>query len=168
MKSSAIISVVTCLALGYATLPSANGAGTIDAKAGAPGAKAAGAKAAGTNAEPASLPVPESVFDLAATPMKDPFFPNTVRVPFPKNVVKQTTTVLATYFHLTGLSGVGPDRLAIINHRTMAVGEDTEVSIPGNKATVRIVQFKETSVVIRVVNPPQPDLIELSLSKHAQ
>jgi hypothetical protein len=164
MKSSRIFSLVPCLLLAYAALPSASGAGTINVKTNAPGAKGIS-----TNPEPAALPVPVSVFDLTANPTKDPFFPNSTRSPFPKNQPKTPIGVSLTSFHLGGMSGPPESRLAIVNHRTMGLGETTEVPIPlGGKVTIRIVQFKEDSVIIRVVTPPQPDLIELSLSKRAQ
>jgi hypothetical protein len=163
MKSSSIVFLLAGLVLGCAALPSANGAGTINAK----DAKANGAK--GTNAEPAVLPIPVSVFDLGATPTKDPFFPTTLRAALPKNDSKVASGVSATSFQLGGLSGSTDDPLAIINHRTLGMGETREVPLPtGGKATIRIIQFKGTSVVIKVVIPPQPDLIELSLSKRAR
>ena len=57
----------------------------------------------------------------------------------------------------------------MINHRTLGVGEAREVPIPQvGKVTIRLLQIKENSVIIRVIAPPQPDLIELSLSKRAQ
>ena len=36
------------------------------------------------------------------------------------------------------------------------------------KVTIRLLQIKENSVVIRVITPSQPDLIEVSLAKRAQ
>ena len=163
MKSSRLLSLLACLVLGCAALPAAHGAGTINVKTNGP------AKGAGTNSEPASLPIPASVFDLTANPVKDPFFPNSTRPAVAKNDTKAPPGVSPTSFHLSGLSGSSDLRLAIINHRTLGVGETREVPLAnGGKVTIRVIQIKEGSVVIRVLTPPQPDLIELSLSKRAQ
>jgi hypothetical protein len=156
--------VFSCLAL-----PLAHGAGAINLKTN----QVAGATAGkgGTNAEPAEQPVPVSAFDVSSNPTKDPFFPNTGRLPIPDKSTKTAPGVSSRSFQLMALSGYDKERLAMINHRTLAVGEAMEVpslSGTGTKVTIRLMQIKETSVVIRVIQPPQPDLIELSLRKGAQ
>jgi hypothetical protein len=123
---------------------------------------------AGTNAVKAPLPIPASVFDVSLLPTKDPFFPNSMRQPNPTKT-KEVQGVSAKSFQLMSLGGSADLRLAMINHRTLSVGESVEVAVPqGGKVTIRVLQIKENSVVIRVISPPQPDLIELSLSKRAQ
>ncbi len=171
MKSSPTLylAAATSLVFSCLTLSLAQGAGAINLKTNQP-AGAAGAKG-GTNAEPAELSVPVSAFDLASNPTKDPFYPNTGRKPVPEKNTKAAAVISIRSFQLMALSGSQTQRLAMINHRTLAVGESTEVpSFTGNgaKVTIRLIQVKETSVIIRVIQPPQPDLIELSLSKRAQ
>ena len=125
---------------------------------------------AGTNAvKELPLPIPASVFDVSLLPTKDPFFPNSTRPPIPHKESKEAPGVSARSFQLMALSGSADLRLAMINHRTLSVGESVEVAVPpGGKVTIRLLQIKENSVVIRVITPPQPDLIELSLAKRAQ
>jgi hypothetical protein len=155
--------VLGCLALwplaGAATT-STNAPAAVKGKPGDP---------ATTNAVKAPLPIPNSVFDTALAPTKDPFFPNSIRQPITHKNVKEVVGVTASSFHLMAMSGSTDARLAMINHRTLSVGEAVEVPVPNSpKVTIRLMQIKENSVIIRVVSPSQPDLIELSLSKGAQ
>jgi hypothetical protein len=123
---------------------------------------------AATNDVKAPLPIPASVFDVTLMPIKDPFFPNSIRVPNPTKT-KEVVGVSARSFQLMALSGSTGERLAMINHRTMGVGEAREVPVPQvGKITIRLLQIKENSVIIRVIAPPQPDLIEVTLRKGAQ
>jgi hypothetical protein len=162
--------VLGCIALwphsGGAAISTNGPVGVNNGKAGITNAPSA----AGTNATNSLLPIPVSAFNTDLSPTKDPFFPNTLRQP--KRIVtgpKEVAGISATAFHLMALSGSTDERLAMINHRTLSVGESVEVRVPdGRKATIRLLQIKEKSVIIRVTSPPQPDLIELSLSKGAQ
>jgi hypothetical protein len=135
--------------------------------AGARGANATnvtGKAGAVTNAAPAELPVPKSVFDLTAVPSKDPFFPLSVRQPVP--TATNTLAFSASSFLLKGLSGSSGRRLALINNRTLADGETTEITTAAGKVKIHCVQIKESSVIIRADN--QSETIEVFLRKSAQ
>lgn len=127
--------------------------------------------ATGTNATNSLLPIPVSAFNVDISPVKDPFFPNTSRLPKrnEKGPKEAPPSISATVFHLMGLSGSSEERLAMINGRTLGVGETNEISLHnGKKVGIRLLQIKEKSVIIRVISPPQPDLLELTLPKGAQ
>jgi hypothetical protein len=166
MKSPRILypALTASLLLGCAALPLWAG-GATNAKTPDPAGTKGKAGAAGTNSANASLPIPVSVFDPTQPPTKDPFFPNSPRRPVTQQGNdKAVPAISASSFTLMATSGSIDSRLAMINHRTLAAGEATEVTIPsGVKVKIRLMQIKDDSVVIRVVSPPQPDLIELSL-----
>jgi hypothetical protein len=153
-----------CLVLAGLALWPHTGRATASTNA-APAVKGKNAATA-TNTADASLPVPLSVFDVTAVPTKNPFFPNSLRPPVRPNTAV-APSISATSFQLNALSGSDRERLAMINHRTLGVGESVELTMPtGQKVTIRLLQIKDNddSVVIRVVSPPQADLIELSLA----
>jgi hypothetical protein len=152
-----------CLVLaGLALWPQAGrAASTTNAPADTKGKPAAKA-GTGTNSVKAPLPIAGAVFDVAVAPTKDPFFPNSLRRPI--RAAKEVPGVTSSAFQLMALSGGSNERLAMINHRTFGIGETNEVAVPaGGKVTIRLLQIKESSVIIRVITPPQPDLIELLL-----
>lgn len=155
--------VLSCLALWPRVVGASINTNSAVANKGKAGASAA------TNDVKAPLPIPISVFDVTLMPTKDPFFPNSMRQPVAKKDAKEVPGVSSRSFQLMALSGSTDLRLAMINHRTLSVGESVEVAVPpSGKVTIRLLQIKEDSVVIRVVSPPQPDLIEVSLAKRAQ
>jgi hypothetical protein len=173
MKSPRITYLVLAVSvvLGCLALPLARGAMTAKGPD-APAAAAAGKEKsapAGTNSVKEPLPIPLSVFDVTVVPTKDPFYPNSQRRPVTKKDDKTPIGISASSFKLMAMLGTQDERLVMINHRSLAVGESVEVTTtPGTKATIRLLQIKDTSVIIRVVSPPQPDVIELSLAKGAQ
>ena len=94
--------------------------------------------------------VPQSVFVVPKNPKegRDPFFPNsTLLWGGGTKTPKQTPTPELV---LNGLSGTGDHRLAIINNRTLAEGEETEVSSGGGRIRFRCVEIKTDSVIIEV------------------
>jgi hypothetical protein len=112
-----------------------------------------------TNSAPAQAPVPVAVFDFTNGVVKDPFFPLSTRL-----AVRPANTPIPVFtrsnFLLKGLGGSASHRLALINNRTMAEGEEADVTIPsGERVRIHCVQIKDSSVVIRVVG--QPDNLEL-------
>ena len=119
---------------------------------------AAGDKAkATTNAAPAALELPKSVFIIPTNYAegKDPFFPLSTRLnPPPPTPVTPTNSAPApvqpVQLDLKGISGALNHRLAIINNQTFGVGEAGEVT--ANSARVRIVcqEIKDDSVVVLV------------------
>ncbi|HWY77084.1 MAG TPA: hypothetical protein VN281_15780 [Verrucomicrobiae bacterium] len=119
-----------------------------------------------TNAPSLSAEIPMSIFDVTSSPVKDPFFPHTTRLPM--TVAANTNVVAvvdASIFTLKGLSGSVGSRLAIINNRTVADGETAEVTVSdGRKIKIHCLEIKENSVIIRADNQSSP--IELRYEEH--
>lgn len=150
--------------LGGAMIWQSNGATTASASTPRAKAKPANGATNSATATNTTLPIPESVFNVTLTPTKNPFFPLSLKRPVADKTAPVAPSVSASAFKLMGLSGSSTERLAMINGKTMAAGETRDFTLSsGAKATVRLLQVKEDSVIIRVVTPPQPDLIELSL-----
>jgi len=120
---------------------------------------------AATNSAPVELEVAVSVFDLTLQPTKDPFFPLSLRQPVPA-ATNAAPAFSAGSFVLRALDGPSNFRLAMINNRTFAVGDSNIITTPAGKINVRVLQIKESSVVIRVDS--QPDSVEIFLRKAAQ
>jgi len=118
-----------------------------------------------TNSVTVELPVPLSVFDISAKPTKDPFFPLSTRQPFPQ-IQTNAPAFSASCLTLKGTSGAANNRLAIINNRTMAVGEESEVTTSSGKVRVHLMDIKESSVVVRIAGQSEP--MEVFLRKSAQ
>lgn len=121
-------------------------------------------KAAATNSAPEELAIPLSVFNLTNGVAKDPFFPNSVRHPVQAQVAAPTFSRDAII--LKGLSGSAGERLALINNRTLAAGEEAEITTSAGKVKIRLLEIKESSVLIRAST--LPDVVEISLRKSAQ
>lgn len=105
--------------------------------------------------------IPQSVFTVAGGKVKDPFFPNSTRV-------KAVTTtavplVSSSTFELKAITGPPGARLAIINNRTVANGEDAEVTTPLGKLKIHCVEIRDSSVTIS--SPLSPEPIELRFRK---
>jgi len=108
-----------------------------------------------TNAAPAELELPKSVFIIPTNSAegKDPFFPLSTRLnppPPDKTTNVPPVVVQPVQLDLKGISGALNHRLAIINNQTFGVGEEGEVT--ANSARVRIVckEIKDDSVVVLV------------------
>lgn len=100
---------------------------------------------------PVPVQIPQSVFVMPTKPEegRDPFFPQSTRVyetsqPKPKAVAMPVTLVL------NGLSGTPDHRLAMINGRTMAEGEDAEITTSTGKCRVHCVKISTSSVLVEV------------------
>lgn len=92
--------------------------------------------------------VPQSVFVIPTNPSEghDPFYPNSTRL-YSSGVTNASNTIpSASLLVLNGLS----DRLAIINRRTMAVGETTDVPTATGTVKVHLLEIKGKSVVVEV------------------
>ncbi len=116
----------------------------------------------GTNAPAAAAAIPQPKFDVTSSPVKDPFFPHTARSPVPVLVASASPAPVgytASSFQLKGLSA----RLATINNRVLAAGEDAEVTTATGRVKIHCVEIKEDSVVISAGG--QPTLIELHLRR---
>jgi len=119
-----------------------------------PPAAAAQAKPT-TNAAPAELEPPKSVFVIPATSEegKDPFFPLSTRLrPAPPVVTPATTNVApaVVQLDLKGISGAVDRRFAIINNRTFEVGEEGEVAVNSGRVRVVCKEIKDDSVRVLV------------------
>ena len=119
---------------------------------------APGKAKATTNAAPAELELPKSVFIIPATceEGKDPFFPLSTRLHPPPPVVTPTPTNVApavvqlVQLDLKGISGAVNHRLAIINNQTFAVGEEGEVAVNPGRVRVVCKEIKDDSVLVLV------------------
>jgi hypothetical protein len=103
---------------------------------------------AGTNT--VKLIIPVAVFDVTNAAVKDPFFPLSARRAVPSAVTNAPVAVNSSLFLLKGLSGGVGRRLALINNRTLAVGEDAEVTTSAGRFKIRCLEIKDDSVVIHV------------------
>ncbi len=106
----------------------------------------------------ASIPpepeIPVAVFVTTNRALKDPFFPKSTRM---KAVTTNAApTISSSLFVLNGLSGSADARLAMINGRTVAVGEDAEVPTTLGKMKIHCVEIKESSAIIRIPGIPEP------------
>ena len=139
--------------------------GLVLGKTNAAAAAATNAIGTATNLGPVEVPIPAAVFDLSAKPTKDPFFPLSLRQPV-QIATNATPTFSASVFNLKGLSGSSGHRLALINNRTVAAGEDAEITTSAGKVKIQCVEIKESSVIIRAES--QTDPLEVFLRKSAQ
>lgn len=107
-------------------------------------------------AAPAAKPaapevVTRSVFIIPANPKegRDPFFPNSTRPYESMQVVVPPTHVGdISSLVLKGISGPPDNRLAIINNRTMGVGDEQDIATPQGRIHIRCVEIKDDSVII--------------------
>jgi hypothetical protein len=67
---------------------------------------------------------------------------------------------------LRNLSGASNRRLALVNNQTLAKGEEARVRVGPSNVTVRCLEIRERSVVLRVDGQPQP--LELFLPVEAR
>jgi hypothetical protein len=107
-----------------------------------------------TNALPAQLEIPKSVFLIPTTPQqgKDPFFPRSMRL-FTSVVVStnlQPTRVVTVELKLNGISGISTRRLAIINNRTFEANEEGIVSTASGPVRIRCLEIRADSVLVQI------------------
>ena len=107
-----------------------------------------------TNALPARLEIPKSVFLVPTTPQqgKDPFFPRSMRL-FTSVVVStnlQPTPAVTVELKLNGISGISPRRLAIINNRTFEANEEGIVSTASGPVRIRCLEIRADSVLVQI------------------
>jgi len=122
---------------------------------------ARGAGAAPLPTVPPEPDIPQSVFTVSGDKVKDPFFPNSTRV---KTVTTMAAPLVSSStFELKAITGPPGARLAIINNRTVANGEDAEVTTPLGRLKIHCVEIKDSSVTIR--SPLSTEPIELRFRK---
>ena len=112
----------------------------------------AGKAPASANAAPAELEIPKSVFTNPSTPQqgRDPFFPQSARMPKPVMVATTNTLLIVAELELKGISGSAEHRLAIINNRTFEPGEEGEVLSSQGRVRIICREIKADSVVVQV------------------
>src|SRR5690242_9982242 len=100
--------------------------------------------------------IPKSVFSMPENNKEgcDPFFPNSTRLwgisMTAQPVVKESKPSGVDCLALKGLSGTAANPLAMINGRTMAKGEDAEVTTDCGRLLVHCVDITTNSAVIEV------------------
>jgi hypothetical protein len=121
-----------------------------------------------TNAPAAEVVIAKSEFNEKLPQGRDPFFPrSTRRMPVVVSAspnaapVAQKPSIDLSQFVLKGISGSAARRLAIVNDRTFAAGEDQEVTTRTGKMHIYCQEIRDNSVLISFGNPPQP--LELRL-----
>lgn len=97
----------------------------------------------------------QSIFNIPANPNegRDPFFPNSRRFAAAKestNSVPEPAFTVALL--LQGISGAENNRLAIVNGRTLAEGEETELTVGNNRVHLRCIEIKSDSVTVEIGN----------------
>ena len=101
---------------------------------------------------PAVKPVPpprsEFVQPASFREGRDPFFPESSR-PF-ASAVAAAQTVEAAVLKAPGFSVVNGKRMAIINHRTLAVGDESDVVTGGRRVHIRCLEIRNELVVVEV------------------
>jgi hypothetical protein len=109
----------------------------------------AGSVAQSTNA----VVSPQSIFVMPANPQegRDPFYPASSR-PYQAAIATsaKTAEVNISLFSLQGVSGQSPNRLAIINKRTFAAGDNLDVSTSQGRIRIHCLEIGDNSVVIEV------------------
>jgi hypothetical protein len=116
-----------------------------------PPAAPAKAKAV-TNAPPAVVELPKSVFVIPTTSEegRDPFSPLSTRL---HPVITPTTTNVplpVVLVELKGISGTADRRLAIINNRTFEAGEEGELVVNAGRVRVVVKEIKDDSVRVLI------------------
>lgn len=97
--------------------------------------------------------LPKSVFVVPTTEAdgRDPFFPKSDRLK-KTGTAKATTPKAPTLILIyNGLSGTENHRLAIINGRTLAEGEETELPMGNSRVKIRCVEIKGETVIVEAL-----------------
>jgi hypothetical protein len=75
---------------------------------------------------------------------------------------------LASGLRLEGVTMGGRSPLAVINHRTLAQGETTEVPVNGETLEVKCLEIREASVLIEIEGDGEPRLMRFGEGLAAQ
>jgi hypothetical protein len=152
------------LAVGGALVLAAAATGlSADVKpASAPGALGSSRPAIVATNTPA---LPRSVFAVSET-SRDPFFPNSTRLGRPKVIATNAPPPPAPTLQLVlrGIAGTADRRMALINNRSIQVGEEVDFKTPNGKTVrVRCLEIKDNTVVVTIGNNAERK--ELSLRR---
>jgi len=110
--------------------------------------------ATATNAPALEAPIPRSEFNNDLAQGKDPFYPRSTRHALTASTPKERVLDVSQ-LKCNGISGGAGSRVAIINNRNFAAGEDGEVTTPGGRMRIRCEEIKEESVVVSFGDPPR-------------
>jgi hypothetical protein len=93
--------------------------------------------------------IPRSVFIIPTNPQegRDPFYPNSAR-PYENAPAAKKSAGDVTSLVLRGISGSPDHRLAIINNRTLGIGDEQDMTTPQGRIHIRCVEISTNSVVI--------------------
>jgi hypothetical protein len=124
----------------------------------APPAKTSPTNAASANVLPADVPPlgevvpPKSEFADDTKFGKDPFFPKSVRrnAAPARNSTGQSPETVDGMFLLQGVSLADGKKLALINNRTFAEGEEYDLRAKGRTNRVQCVEIHERHVIISI------------------
>lgn len=110
-----------------------------------------------TNAVPVQPPIPQSVFVVphSAAEGRDPFFPESTRnytSGAPATKVAAAPAARLGELRLKGIFGQVGSRLAIINDKTLAAGEEGDVLCQGARVRIRCLEIHEDFVVVQAGN----------------
>jgi hypothetical protein len=146
-------------------------AGCSDApKPATPGKADDKAKASATNTNNLVEYDVQSVFDDDPRKTKDPFFPKSNRR-IGKAVVGKLTaeTAKVADLHLRGVIGSPGRFIAMINDKTFANGEKSQVTLsPGQYLVVKVIKISERSVTVSVDGEATPRELTLEPTQEAK
>jgi len=125
-----------------------------------PSAMSQDAVPAETETDSATEPVSTFTVPKSLNEGRDPFNPNSTRFITIKPIVKEDAPG-PVKLELKGLSGTPERPLAIINNRTLAIGEEQDVTTPQGKVRVKCLDIDGTKVRIYA----QGQMQELMLRK---
>jgi hypothetical protein len=111
-----------------------------------------------TNAAPAVVEFPRSVFADNDPAGRDPFYPNSDRrqpKPVDHGADKQPDKKTSpASLKVTGIT-LGEKRIATINNVTFSAGEEQDVRVPGGRVKIRCVEIRERSVIVTFQGEPE-------------
>ena len=119
-----------------------------------------GTTTAETNAAPAEVVVPKSIFVDDPKIGRDPFYPKSTRRT-EKVAPGQPVLAPITQLSLKGISGPANRRFALINNQTIGVGETASVRVGLGLVKVRCWEINESSVVISMEGNPEKKELRL-------
>ena len=102
----------------------------------------------GTQTKKIEIPVSIFVVPTNSADGRDPFYPESTR--FLGSSTNSRISINPVILVLQGISGTPTSKLAIINGRTLAEGEQTELTLGGKRVQIRCVEIKADSVTVEV------------------
>ena len=126
--------------------------GIIFAAPAAPSEKASAPAESQKQSTVADKPVAKSTFGIPTKPQDghDPFFPVSDRLFAAKTTPKPASSSVSSAIVFNGISGSQDHRLAMINGRTFAEGEEAPVNTTSGRVRVLLVAIKDDRAVVEV------------------